>query len=232
MTCGRPKYALLLAGMALLAGLWGGGTGQSSEPLPFPSDSAPSLGDVLKAVEKKYNGMKTMKAHFRQIYRQGSRVRQEQGVLYLSKPGRMRWEYEKPEPKLFVTDGKQVILFVPSENRVTQSAIKESDDIRAPLRFLLGRLQFREEFDKIETSPQLVPVERGGFVFKAYSKKLADRLDWILFEVSPSSEIRRVVTHEAGGLETEFQFDGLESNPPLADSTFRFSPPAGAEVVK
>ena len=232
MGCGQLKHALLAAGFALLAGLCrldAASPALSGDSLPSP----PVLSQVLHGVENKYNGMKSMKAHFHQVYRQGGRViRQEQGTLFLSKPGRMRWEYESPEPKLFITDGSQVYLFVPSENRVVQSAIKESDDIRAPLRFLLGKLNFAEEFDKMETSPELMPIEKGDFVFKAYSKKLAQQLEWVIFEVSKSYEIRRVVTREPGGLETEFQFDALESNPPLADSIFRFSPPAGAEVVK
>jgi outer membrane lipoprotein carrier protein len=234
MSCGRLKLALLPAGVALLAGLCRLDAAILTAPAPGDGPSPPMvLSQVLRGVENKYNAMRSMKAHFEQVYRQGGRVmRQEQGELYLSKPGRMRWEYQTPEPKLFVTDGRQVILFVPSENRVTEAAIKESDDIRAPLRFLLGRLKFSEEFDRMETSPELAPAEAGNFVFKAYSKKLAEQLEWIIFEISPSYEIRRVVTREPGGLETEFRFDHLEPNPPLADSIFRFSPPAGAEVVR
>jgi outer membrane lipoprotein carrier protein len=230
MSCGRLKHALLSAGVALLAGLcgWAGANPPSETPSP-----PLVLSQVLRGVENKYNGMKSMKARFHQIYRQGDRVmRQEDGVLYLSKPGRMRWEYETPEPKLFVTDGRQVILFVPSENRVMQSTIKESDDIRTPLAFLLGRLNFSEQFEKMETSPQFVPAEKGNTIFKAYSKKLAERMEWVLFEVSPGNEIRRVVAREPGGLETEFRFNGIEANPPLADRMFRFTPPPGAEVVK
>ena len=231
MSCGRLKHALLLAGIALGVGLCQ--LAGAAETLSSPSDSTTPLSAVLKAVENKYNSMKSMKTNFRQIYRQGDRVmREEHGVLFLSKPGRMRWEYQSPEAKLFLTDGKQVTLFVPSENRVTQSAIKESDDIRAPLRFLLGRLDFGQEFDKFETSPRMAPIEKGDTVFKAYSKKLAERIDWVIFEVTPSAQIRRVVTREPGGLETEFRFDGLEANPALADSIFRFSPPAGVEVVR
>ena len=233
MGCGRLKYALLAAGLILLAGLCQLDAAIFPASAADDSSSPPVLSQVLRGVENKYNGMKSMKARFHQVYRQGGRVmRQEQGMLFLSKPGRMRWEYDTPETKLFISDGRQVYLFVPSENRVVESAIKESDDIRSPLRFLLGRLNFAEQFDKMETSPELAPVETGDFVFKAYSKKLQERIEWVIVEVNKSNEIRRVVTREPGGLETEFRFDGLEPNPPLADSIFRFTPPAGVEVVK
>jgi len=233
MGYGLLKNTSWWAGLALLAILTRLAAAGPASKNPPPLGTSPPLREVLRGVENKYNGMKSMKVRFHQIYRQGGRVvRQEQGTLYLSKPGRMRWEYENPEPKLFVTDGRQVFLFVPAENRVMESAIKETEDIKAPLAFLLGRLNFDEQFQKMETSPQFVPAEKGDFVFKAYSKKMAERLQWVLFEVSPSFEIRRLVASEVGGLETEFRFNGLEPNPPLADSMFQFTPPAGAEVVK
>jgi outer membrane lipoprotein carrier protein len=230
MTYRRLKYGIGLLGCVLVAGIQGATAGAPASETPTPPLS---LSQVLRGVENKYNGMKSMKARFRQIYRQGSQVvREEQGALYLRKPGRMRWEYESPETKLFVTDGRQAVLFVPSENRVMQSAIKESDDIKAPLAFLLGRLNFSEQFERVETSPQFASAEKGDFIFKAYSKKMAERLEWVLFEVSPSFEIRRLVAREMGGIETEFRFNGIETNPPLADSIFRFTPPTGAEVVR
>lgn len=234
MSCMRLKRTFRLSGLLLLAGELGlAWTALASETPSPPAVLRPSLSEVLRGVENKYNRLKSMKAHFQQMVRQGSGLlRSEQGQLYLLKPGRMRWEYETPEPKLFVTDGKSVVLFLPAENRVMQSAIKATDDIKAPLAFLLGRLNFDEQFQKLETSPQLAPAEQGNIVFKAYSKKLAERLEWVMFEVTPAYEIRRVVAREQGGLETEFRFHRVEANPALADSLFRFTPPAGAEVVK
>ena len=229
MSC-RLKYGLCLVGLVLLAFVAGPAsatqaTGSASPP--------PALSEVLRGVENKYNRMKSMKARFQQILRQGSQsVRREEGVLYLSKPGRMRWEYESPETKLFLTDGKRLVLYVPSENRVMESAIKESADLRAPLAFLLGNLNFDEEFGRFETSPQLKPLEAGNTAFKAFPKRMGERLEWILFEITPEHTIRRVVAREVGGIETEFRFTGEQSNPVLAQNLFRFVPPAGAEVVR
>ena len=232
MCCLRLKQTLGLLGYFLLAAT-GPAAGPQTGNSPPPSAVQPSLREVLRGVENRYNRLKSMKARFQQTFRQGGRAsRREQGTLYLSKPGRMRWEYESPESKLFLTDGKRVILFVPSENRVMESAIKETEDVRAPLAFLLGRLNFDEQFQRIETGPQLVPVEKGNFVFKAHSKQLAERLEWVLFEVSPTHEIRRVVARERGGLENEFRFDAVENNPTLAASLFQFKAPAGVQVVR
>jgi len=223
-----------LLGLSILAGAPGPVASALAREDPSPPVVfRPNLREVLSGIESRYNRLKSMTAHFQQLVRQGPGViRREQGQLYLSKPGRMRWEYEAPETKLFITDGKRVVLYLPEENRVMESAIKETEDIKAPLAFLLGRLDFDEQFQKMETSPQFLPVEEGNFVFKAYSKQLAERIEWVLFEVTPDYEIRRVVARERGGLETEFRFNGMETNPRLADSMFRFTPPEGAEVVR
>jgi outer membrane lipoprotein carrier protein len=176
--------------------------------------------------------MKTMKAQFRQIVREGRRtVRQEDGTLYLSKPGRMRWEYAAPEAKLFLTEANRMILFLPAENRVLQTSVKESDDLRAPLRFLLGRLDFNQEFQRFETLASLQPLEAGNIIFKTYPKRLAGQVDWMVFEIAGGRQIRRVVISEPGGTETEFRFTGEEANPPVAGEKFRFTPPPGAEIV-
>lgn len=227
-----PVHCLLI--LAILSGVRG-----LSESVQATEESSPAavprfdLREVLNGIESRYNRLKSMTARFEQLVRQGGGlIRSEQGQLYLSKPGRMRWEYEIPEPKLFLTDGKRAVLYLPQENRVMETAVKESEDIKAPLAFLLGRLDFEEQFQRMETSPYFAPVEPGNFVFKAYSKQLAERMEWVLFEVSPEYEIRRVVARERGGLETEFRFHALKTNPALADNIFRFSPPPEAEVVR
>jgi outer membrane lipoprotein carrier protein len=184
-------------------------------------------------VETKYNRLKTARLRFLQIYRQGNRVlREEEGTLYLRKPGQMRWEYEEPEPKLFLTDGSRLILYLPDENRVTETAVKKSGDWRTPLRFLLGRLRFSEEFRRIETATDFSPLENHNLLLKAFSERLEDRLEWVLFEISPQYRIRRLILQEPGDIQQEFRFEDEESNLPLAEQLFRFQPPEGAEVIR
>ncbi len=235
MTYGRSmlRFRLLLA-VWLLAGSHGraGQAGQATQD-DSPAYLPPALGEIIPAVENQYNRMKSMKARFSQTLRQGTVVvRREEGTLYLSKPGRMRWEYESPEVKLFLTVGSRMILYIPAENRVMETAVKETSDLRAPLRFLLGRLNFQEEFRRMETSPQLRPAEAGNVVFKAYPTRLAERLDWVLFEISPERLIHRVVVAEKGGIETEFRFLDEQVNIAVPSSLFEFEAPAGAEVIR
>jgi len=241
----------LRAGAALIAAiLLSGGLGRgpfSSSAFAAPQDQ--DLASTLQAMENRYNRLRTLTLRFEQIYRQGGRqgggragrandrpsrqeIRREEGTLFLRKPGQMRWQYEQPEPKLFLADGRRLTLYVPGENRATQMSLKEADDLRTPLAFLLGRLRFDEELEHLERAAEFPPLEPGNLVVKAVPKRLADRVEWIVFEVSPDHAIRRLIFEEPGGIQTEFRFTDEEANPALALALFYFQPPPGTELIR
>jgi outer membrane lipoprotein carrier protein len=121
----------------------------ASAPLAF-ADAA--LDQMLKAVEDHYNRAKTLQILFTEEYTAEGRVRRpESGTLILRKPGRMRWDYTSPAGKLFISDGKTVYLYTPDAHRVERAPLKASDDMRAPLAFLLGKLDFAREFKGFQT---------------------------------------------------------------------------------
>ena len=51
--------------------------------------------------------MQTLEAQFSETYSGAGMTRTESGTLTLKKPGRMRWDYEQPRPKMFLTDGRR-----------------------------------------------------------------------------------------------------------------------------
>ena len=118
--------------------------------------AAPSnLDSLLQAVETRYNHAQTLQVVFHEAYTGPGRPRRtESGTLLLRKPGRMRWDYTSPEGKLFLADGKFLWLYTPSNHQVEKMSIKESDDMRAPLAFLLGKLHFAKEFRNIQSQPE------------------------------------------------------------------------------
>jgi len=229
--------AALVLAVALLAGSRGDffprvfAASQSSNPAAQRQGG--DLAEVLRGMENRYNRLKTIHLRFEQVYRQGRQViRRESGTLYLLKPGKMRWQYEQPEPKLFLADGRNLTLYVPSENRATQMSMKEADDLRTPFAFLLGRLRFDEEFERLERSSEFQPLESGNLVIRAVPKRLPERVLWIVFEVTPALEIRRLIFEEPGGIQTEFRFSGEQANPVLAQQLFYFQAPPGTELVR
>src|SRR5260370_4450725 len=110
----------------------------------------PLLDQALKGLQDRYNHAKTLQISFNETYTvQGRPHQSESGPLTLRKPGRMRWDYTVPSGKLFLSDGKDVYLYTPDAKRVERMRLKETDDMRAPLAFLLGKLDFGREFRDI-----------------------------------------------------------------------------------
>lgn len=190
--------------------------------------AVPDLPSLLKAVESRYNRAQTLQVTFHESYTApGQPRRAESGTLLLRKPGRMRWDYTSPQGKLFVSDGKMMWLYTPSDNQVEKMKLKESDDMRAPLAFLLGRLHFDKEFRNIQAQPAA-----GGTLITAEPK--TDTLPYtrVAFVVDPDDVIRRVRVTGYDQSILEFEFDQEKLNPPLEARLFRFQMPPGAQLVE
>lgn len=190
--------------------------------------SGAELSAVLRAVEQRYNRAVTLEADFEQRHLVDGRPRRiESGRLLLRKPGRMRWEYDRPAGKLFVCDGRWVWLYTPGAQQVEKARLKEADDFRAPLAFLLGRLDFRRVFSTFELSGTAETPE-----LRAWPKSDRAPFTRVDFTLDAQSSIRRLVVHSLDGTAMEFQFSNERLNVAVPDSAFRFVPPAGLPVVE
>jgi outer membrane lipoprotein carrier protein len=178
-------------------------------------------------VESRYNRSKTLKVLFHESYTQGGRARKpESGELFLRKPGKMRWNYAEPPGKLFLSDGKHLYLYTPSQNRAEKMKLKETDDLRAPLAFLLGKLDFSRDFSNFQ-------AKQEGPDLSVTALPKSDKLPYrqVDFVVGPDAQIKRlnVVGHDNSLL--AFQFDNEVLNPALDDKMFRFVLPPGSAFV-
>jgi outer membrane lipoprotein carrier protein len=185
------------------------------------------LQTLIRGVEHRYNAARTLSVSFTETYRIGGRQRApESGHLVLRKPGRMRWTYTRPEGKLFISDGKEVYLYTSQDNRVEKSTLKASDDLRAPMAFLLGKLDLKKEFRDFETHSGA-----GGTWLEG--KAANDRLPYatVAMLIAPDYSIRQLKVTGRDESVLEFTFSDEIVNPKVSDSQFAFAIPAGAEVV-
>ncbi len=186
------------------------------------------LGRLLTAVETRYNRAKAIQVLFEQSYTvQGRPKRTESGELFLRKPGRMRWQYGNPPGKLFLSDGKFLWLYTPDDNRVEKTTMKESEDLRAPLAFLLGKLEFRRDFGRFVSRPD-------GTDTRIIADPKSDQLPYtkVEFVVNARREIRYLKVTGQDHSIMEFRFASEKVNPPLAEKLFRFTPPPGVELIE
>lgn len=227
--------------------------GVTSTALAFLIASGPGrdLQAVVRAVEARYRSATTLRATFLERYSESRRdVRIESGTVYFSRPGRMRWEYESPEAKLFLVDGKTAWFYVPADRTVTRAPVKESADWRTPLALLAGKARLSRFCGRLEflDGPVAVP---GHVVLRCLPRGEASRavppksengapaasgnglIHEVLLEVDAGrSELVRVLIREAGGVEIEFRFGNWQHNLPLPEAIFHFQTPPGVAIVE
>ncbi len=192
----------------------------------FAGDAA--LDTLLKGVEARYNKAKTLQVLFREDYTPpGRQRRSESGMLALRKPGKMRWDYTQPKGKLFVSDGKFLWLYTPDDNRAEKMKLKESDDMRAPLAFLLGKLDFQKEFRNLVAKP-----EGAGFRITAEPKTDTLPYSAVEFVVAADQQIQLVKVTGFDHSILEFRFEQEKVDPVLDAKLFQFQLPKGAQLVE
>jgi len=192
----------------------------------YAGDAA--LDTLLKGVETRYNKAKTLQVLFHEEYTPpGRSKRTESGTLVLRKPGKMRWDYDQPKGKLFLSDGKFLWLYTPADNTAEKMKLKESDDMRAPLAFLLGKLDFQKEFRNVQAKPE-------GPDMRITAEPKTETLPYsaVEFLVAPDQHIKIVRFTGFDHSVLEFRLDQEKVDPEVDGKLFQFQPPKGVKMVE
>jgi outer membrane lipoprotein carrier protein len=199
------------------------------------ADAQPSeLETSIDALQRKYSQVRDLKMDFIQSYRSPRRaMKTETGILFLKRPGMMRWEYRTPAEKLFVSNGKTVYFYLPQERQVQKTKVKESRDQRVPFLFLLGKGNLKKDFSKVEWAEDSRPFFQGNKVICAYPKKNIDEFAKILMEFSPQTyQLQRVTVFDIDGSTSEFVFTNIRENLGTSAQIFDFKVPPSTEVLE
>ena len=184
--------------------------------------------DALAArIDQHYNSLRSLEVNFTQTYEGMGMNRHEAGVLLLKKPGRMRWTYSNPAGKLFVLDGHNGYFYSPGDTTAQRVPVKALDDLRSPLRLLLGHTNLAKEL----TGLAIAPAGDGTFTLKGIPKGLEKRVFGFSVTATANGEIKSMEIDETDGVRNSFVFSDEKPNAPAPDSEFVFQPPAGIPVV-
>src|SRR6266853_5553693 len=189
--------------------------------LPLPS--ANEAANLATRMEMRYRNATTLQATFLERYAEnGAVLRAEAGTAYFRRPGKMRWEYDRPEKDLFLVDGKTAWFYVPADHTVTRVPAKQSEDLRTPLALLAGRMKISRICTHVELAETEKPLREGDAVLRcdvrgqgknagaSASPDAAfgnDGADAVFFEVArDTGELARIIVRQAGGVAVEFRF--------------------------
>jgi outer membrane lipoprotein carrier protein len=199
---------------------------------PVPARAqAPSA--LLRCVQDRYGSKRDLTAAFAQESRVSSlgRPRTRSGRLFFQAPGRMRWEYDGPDPQVMVADGSQLWFYRPDRRQVVVQPMDAAFTRQTPLLFMMGRGDFAAEFSWEERA--LVPGN-GGVVSVELRPRVEapDLVRLVLEVVAGECRLAGTVVEDAFGNVTRLAFSGERTDAGLDAALFRFTPPTGTEVVR
>ena len=168
----------------------------------------------------------TAEGRFEQVVSAASGDRPEfsKGNFLFQRPGKFRWEYEKPYPQLLVSDGEKLWSWDPDLNQVTVQQM--GDALGAtPAAILAGDGSLERNFRLVAEG------EQGGF---AWVRAEPLQSDGPFAEVRigmADNMLRRMAMQDHFGQTTVIDFIELKVGVKPAAERFRFTPPEGADVL-
>lgn len=216
----------------LLALLLAAGASAPSPSSVSPAAAAPELRSVLERMQRRYDQAKDLRARFSQNYTRAvvGRATLSTGTLTFKKPGRMRWDYEKPEPRMFLSTGQVLWLYEPEEKQAFKQDLKSSQ-LPAALAFLMGKGKIADEFD-VTFAKDAKQGRPGDYRLALTPKQPQSSYKSILFVVDPVTFlVRETVLVDPQGNTNHFIFDDMQVNDKVPDALFKWTPPAGVRVV-
>ena len=207
---------------------------QAPAPAPEPPAGARlDVAAVVAKVQKTYDNAADFKARFTQTLTSAAlkRTTNSAGQVTFKKPGRMRWDYEKPDKSSYITDGGVLWLYEPDDKQAFKQDLKGSQ-LPAALAFLMGKGKLASEFD-ISFAP-----DRGGagasksYVLSLVPKTPQAQVKSIVFVVDPRDWfVHQSEITDAQGNTNVIVFADVVMNSRVPETLFHFTPPAGTRVI-
>lgn len=192
-------------------------------PLPLAAlaaEDAQRLTELLEPLE-------TYTADFEQQILDGSgqRLQQASGRMWLSRPGKFRWEVAAPYHQEVVSDGDEVFLYDPDLEQVTVQAL-DARVTHTPALLLSGSAS--ELTESYDVSHQ----QQGDTETFTLTPRSADTLFEELKMTFYGERFGALQMNDSTGQRTAIEFSSIEINPSVDDAYFEFEIPEGIDVIR
>ena len=196
----------------------------------FGAESDLTLEKILDRLEQHYTG-KSFTAQFGQE----STVKAMDitdfatGKMYVRYPGMMRWEYEKPEKQIIITDGRKLWIYRPDDNQVMTGSAPAFFSDGKGASFLSDIKLIRKKFNiSLEKS-------KDDYFYELKLQPLEKTLDVDDIRISVTKNtftVIRVITYNSYGDENRIELINNKFNVKLDDALFSFDIPPGVDVLE
>ncbi len=190
--------------------------------------------EIIAQVQKQYEATGVFKTRFRQESRLKSQAVGDtaEGILYFSKPARMRWEYQSPaaQKKDVIVDGREVFIYMPRDKTVMVYPLQQVMRSDLVMRIFSGMGQLQRDFRVAWQTPY---SGRGPMHILLTPVQPQPELKELVLTIDPDTFLIQALEFtNAYGDFTRMTFTGTLLNVTLDPGLFRFVPPPGVQVVR
>ena len=175
---------------------------------------------IARRVQAFYAQTKDFSAGFRQHYTYVAigRVEESEGVVQVKKPGRVRWDYAKPDRRTLYIEDRTLWIWRPDDQEVQVKRDFGGEQLSSAFTFLWGKGNLLKDF-----SPRAVPAPEGlpkGDALELTPIKAMPGIDKLLFVVARDGQVlASVVTNSQGDI-NQIVFTDAKIDQGLSDSLF------------
>jgi len=194
--------------------------------LGFSSAAISAIGPAREALNQFSGKVKTLSGNFSQtiVDANGRTIDESSGLLKLQAPRQFRWDVQKPEPQLVIADGDNIWVY---DIELEQVSVRPQsfDESNSPLAVLLDLAMLDQEFFVSESGN-----ESGlqWLQLKSRAKEPEFQSAKLGFDKSGLAQMQLT---DNFGQRTIIRFSQWRKNTALLASEFKFTPPAGVDVV-
>lgn len=238
MSSGRLVRALV-GSLAVLGCALAFGVPWAHAQQPSPPPTGDDAGVVAAAVQAFYDQTHDLSATFFQTYvnKLYQRTDHSKGKVTFKKPGMMRWDYDKPNGKVIVSNGKLLKVYEPGDEGDKGQMLEQpisNAQLPQAMAFLMGtgRLQDDFTFRKLDAKRE---GYAAGDVLELKPKRPTPHFTRLVFYVERTPAlrglVRRLLIIDSDGNRNRFDFSAIKLNSSATAKQFDFAPPAGTRKV-
>ncbi|HOB51260.1 MAG TPA: outer membrane lipoprotein carrier protein LolA [Acidobacteriota bacterium] len=185
--------------------------------------------DTFDRFLERFHGFRTLEARFSQSVQTPLGIEQASGRIWIRRPHLMRWDYQDPEPKIFLLRKNEYRMYIPAERQLVIQKLDGLDAEESPLVFILGGRRRLDEF--FDHDPPAVDGARTAYVLRARAKDPVFARALLVLSGDPPF-IEELTLYESSGSTHTYRFSEVRLDVPVPAGRFEFTPPADTEVLR
>jgi outer membrane lipoprotein carrier protein len=192
------------------------------------------LAEIVEKLQAKYEQTENLSAEFQQItsIKMSRRKKLGSGTVVFMKPGKMRWDYQKPDYQVLVCDGETFSMYFKKSNQMIIAPASQYLKSDITYSFFTGTGDLSRDF-KISSPEEELIIDPVDYQLKLIPRASHPQIAHLYIWINPESFlVNRIQIFDQVGSVTDILLNSLVINQIIKPERFTFTPPPGTEILE